>query len=214
MIQNSSIAKGALAAAAAVVALAGVVAAPSAASAQPYGASYYDPCRRDETNRGTTGALLGGALGAVIGSNAAARNARTEGALLGGALGAVAGGVVGNNSAACRNGGYQPRSSYNNGYYNGNTSYYNNYNNGSPYYTDSRYPDRRYDNDNRYGYSARYDNTYAYDRYGDRFAVSDRPVGSDGCTLAESPIYLPDGQVEKRFVRVCQDRSGRYQVVD
>jgi hypothetical protein len=32
--------------------------------------------------------------------------------------------------------------------------------------------------------------------------------------LAESPIYLPDGRIQKRFVRVCQDSSGRYQVVD
>ena len=26
--------------------------------------------------------------------------------------------------------------------------------------------------------------------------------------------YLPDGAVQKRFVRVCRDNSGRYQVVD
>ncbi|HQP19667.1 MAG TPA: hypothetical protein PLG07_05060, partial [Phenylobacterium sp.] len=32
--------------------------------------------------------------------------------------------------------------------------------------------------------------------------------------LAESPIYLPDGRVQKRFVRVCPDSNGRYQVVD
>ncbi|MCW5759904.1 MAG: glycine zipper 2TM domain-containing protein, partial [Phenylobacterium sp.] len=56
----------------------------------------YDPCRRDANQRGTAGALIGGGMGAVIGSNAAARNARTEGALLGGLLGAIAGGVVGN----------------------------------------------------------------------------------------------------------------------
>ena len=62
---------------------------------------YYDACKREQTNRGTVGAVLGGASGAVIGSNVAARNARTEGALLGGLLGAIAGGVVGNKSAAC-----------------------------------------------------------------------------------------------------------------
>lgn len=197
MSNRSTIAKGALAAAAGLMALTGIAAAPSTASAQSYyGDSYYDPCRRDSTNRGTVGALLGGALGAAIGSNAAARNARTEGALLGGAVGAVAGAAVGNNSAACRS-GYAPRSSYYNGY-NSGYGYYA----PQPSYYDSRYRDYDYDYD-----------AYAYDRRGGRYPVVQAP-GADGCTLAESPIYLPDGGVEKRFVRVCQDRSGRYQVVD
>ena len=43
--------------------------------------------------------------------------------------------------------------------------------------------------------------------------VDQRP-GADGCSVAESPIYMPDGSVQKRFVRVCRDSSGRYQVVD
>jgi len=206
-MNRSTIAKSAFAAAAGVMALTGVMAAPTAASAQPYygGGAYYDPCRRDQTNRGTTGALLGGALGAVIGSNAAARNARTEGALLGGAVGAVAGAAVGNNSAGCRS-GYQPRSSY---YYNGYNSQYGQYGyyGVQPSYGEGRYVDRRYRD-------SAYDDDYAYDRYGGRYAVTDRPADASGCTLAESPIYLPDGRVQKRFVRVCQDGSGRYQVVD
>ena len=48
-------------------------------------------------------------------------------------------------------------------------------------------------------------------------AVNDRVGGQadvNGCTLAESPIYLPDGRVQKRFVRVCPDGNGKYQVVD
>src|SRR5690606_22944051 len=102
---RSNLAKGALALAAGVASLT-MAAAPSVASAQPYGGTYYDPCKRDQTNRGTAGALVGGALGAAIGSNAAAGKNRTEGALLGGALGAVAGAAVGNNSAACRSGYY------------------------------------------------------------------------------------------------------------
>jgi hypothetical protein len=212
MINRSTIAKGAFAAAAGAMALTSVVAAPTAASAQQYygGNSYYDPCRRDETNRGTTGALLGGALGAVIGSNAAARNARTEGALLGGALGAVAGATVGNRSAAC-NSGYQPRSSYYNNGYNSQYGQYGYYG-VQPSYRADPYRDGRYA-DPRYGASA-YDDAYAYDNRGGRYAVTDRPVDASGCTLAESPIYLPDGRVQKRFVRVCQDGSGRYQVVD
>lgn len=187
-----------------IAALAAATALTAAGSAQAQSAYYdrgysYDPCRREETNRSTTGALVGGALGAVIGSNAAARGVRTEGALLGGALGAAVGAGVGKSSAACRDGSYAPRSTY-----------YN-----SPYYNDGRYSSGYYNDrsyDNRYRDSRYYDD-YAYDRSGDRYRVTER-VGADGCSLAESPIYLPDGSVQKRFVRVCQDGSGRYQVVD
>ena len=42
----------------------------------------------------------------------------------------------------------------------------------------------------------------------------ERPAATDGCTLAESPIYLPDGRTQKRFVRVCPDANGNFQVVD
>jgi hypothetical protein len=58
------------------------------------------------------------------------------------------------------------------------------------------------------------DDRWAYGRHGERFRIAERSTSADGCTLAESPIYLPDGHVQKRFVRVCQDSSGRYQVVD
>ena len=64
-----------------------------------------------------------------------------------------------------------------------------------------------------------YPSSYDGDRYGydyDRNYVSQpvarRPVG-DGCQLVESPIYMPDGTTQKRFVRVCPDSTGRYQVV-
>src|SRR5688500_15480587 len=80
MSKASTLAKGAIVAAAGAMALG----AAASASAQPYGyygdsyggaygggGGYYDPCRRDSTNRGTVGALLGGALGASIGANAA-----------------------------------------------------------------------------------------------------------------------------------------------
>lgn len=194
MSYRSTFAKSALTAVAGVMALTGALSVPTFASAQSagyYGNNYqYDPCRRDSTNRGTAGALIGGAIGAVIGSNAAARNARTEGALLGGALGAATGAAVGNRSAACTS-AYRSQPQ---------TSYYQ-----RPY-NDGRYYDNRYGANNRY---------YDEDYYGrtESYNVTERP-GADGCTLAESPIYLPDGRVQKRFVRVCQDGSGRYQVVD
>jgi hypothetical protein len=203
------ITKGVLAAVVGAMTLTGAASVPSFASAQSYGydgQTYYNPCQRESTNRGTIGALIGGALGAAIGSNAAGRGVRTEGALLGGAVGAVGGAVVGNRSAAC-NQGYAPRNSY----YQpappppAPSSYYENRGYSAPYDGDRSYG---------YGYGARDDGAYAYDREGNSYPVADRPVGADGCTLAESPIYLPDGRVQKRFVRVCQDRTGRYQVVE
>jgi len=213
-------AKGALAAAAGVTALTAAIAAPSMASAQPFGTGYYnqggyDPCRREGNNRGVVGALLGGAIGASVGANAAARNNRQDGALLGGAVGAIAGATIGKNGAACT-GNYQP--------YAPQSSYYGDHNRyGSGYgydrgYGRDYYGDRGY----RYGgdrYDSRYDDDgydsgWAYGRRGERYRVADRAVGADGCSLAESPIYLPDGRTQKRFVRVCQDSNGRWQVVD
>ena len=76
--------------------IAGALAAPTVASAQTppaYGSGgayaqggYYDPCRRDQVQRGTGGALVGGGLGALAGSSIAGRGAKTEGAVLGGIL--------------------------------------------------------------------------------------------------------------------------------
>lgn len=195
---------------AAAAALAGVIAlgACASAQAQPAGSytaqggnSYnYDPCRRDANQRGTAGALIGGGMGAVIGSNAAARNARTEGALLGGLLGAIAGGVIGNKTAACTTTSSQydrtaalpppplpPPAD-------------------APYYERDAYADRA-------AADAR-DDAWRDRELPPERRVADGPRGGEDCTLAESPIYMPDGRTQTRFVRVCRDASGKYAVVD
>ena len=210
MSKRVTIAKAGAAALAGVIAL-GAATQVQAQPAPPYtsysgNGYYYDPCRRDQTQRGTAGALIGGGVGAVIGSNAAARNARTEGALLGGLVGAIAGGVVGNKTAACNSSGYYnnappppppPRSSYNEGYYDrdayaGRTEY--------------RYRDDDQGRDE--------DDHWVYGRGGERYRLADRAPDPGGCTLAESPIYMPDGRTQTRFVRVCRGSDGRYAVVD
>jgi hypothetical protein len=200
MSKRVTIAKAGAAAIAGVMAL-GAAAQVQAQPAGPYTAQspngyYYDPCRRDANQRGTAGALIGGGMGAVIGSNAAARNARTEGALLGGLLGAIAGGVVGNKTAACTSAYVPPpppppRTSYNS------------------YYDRDAYAARTEDRDDDAE-----DGAYAYGHGGERYRLADRAPDPDGCTLAESPIYMPDGRTQTRFVRVCRDSSGRYAVVD
>jgi hypothetical protein len=55
-------------------------------------------CIRKEENRTAAGAIIGGVLGAVIGSNIAGGRSRGAGAVVGGALGAVTGGAIANNS--------------------------------------------------------------------------------------------------------------------
>ena len=66
--------------------------APLLAQAHDYRRNYYDDgCTDRIHNNGVTGALLGGAAGAVIGSNLASHGGRTGGTLLGAAAGAAVG---------------------------------------------------------------------------------------------------------------------------
>lgn len=211
MTIRSNIAKTALTGVAGVMALSTALAIPTFASAQGggyygSGSNYnYDPCRRDTTNRGTTGALVGAALGAALGSNVASHHGgRKGGALMGGVLGAVVGSQVGKNSAACepeQRQGYYGASQYGaNGYGYGSQAY-----GSQPYGYQGSYNGGAYGGQQGYGSG----------RYGDSYNVDSRqPADVNGCTLAESPIYLPDGRVQKRFVRVCPDSRGHYQVVD
>jgi hypothetical protein len=203
-MNRSSFAKGVAALAAGAMALGAV----SAAQAQPYGqygynsgpGPGYDPCQRDASGRGIGGALIGGGIGAVVGSQVSANHHRSDGSLLGGVVGALIGANVGHSSAACRQGSYAPPPPPPQAaYYNGGG--YDNY-----AYAPPPPP----------VYQGRYDDDrgFAYGHRGERFRIAQGRVGADGCTLAESPIYLPDGRVQKRFVRVCQDSEGRYQVVD
>ena len=199
--------------------MAGVLAATmvgglaTTASAQAYpgygyqGGGYYDPCARDTTNRQTVGGLSGAAIGAAIGSGIAAKGVRTEGAVLGGLLGAVVGAKVGNDSAACSPGAYpqQPAPYAQPAPLPAGAPYA-----GAPY--DARPYAGGYDN-REYHYE--YSTPYGQGGYGQAYGypVSSAPSAEE-CQLAESPIYLPDGRQQKRFVRVCRDASGQYQVVD
>ena len=214
------ISKKASAAAIAALACASAVALPGVASAQSYGydyppaygygnggysqGTYYDPCARDQRQRATTGGLLGAAIGAVAGSQLAARGRRTEGSALGGVLGAAIGAGVGNSSAACDS-NYRRDTRYSNSGYSGTYV-------PPAYGYDNRSYDRRYD-DRRDGYDYYRDYPQAIDP-----GFSPQTNGYQGygdeCRLAESNIRLPDGRMETRYVRSCRDQSGRYRVVD
>jgi len=163
---------------------------------------YYDPCQRSTVSRTTGGSLLGAVLGAATGAAIAGKRNKTEGAVLGGLLGAGVGAVAGNSSAACDSPSRPaPVRNYGSGYGNGSDRSV------TIYESRTYYPKHRghgYDQ----GRSWDRDGDYGYDRRGDQRAAN------DGCTLAESPIYLPDGRVQSRFVRVCPDAYGNYQVVN
>lgn len=202
--------------------VAGALAVPTLASAQSgrayqggaYGQSgYYDPCRRDQVQRGTGGALVGGGLGALAGSSIASRGAKTEGAVLGGILGAVIGSNVGKSGAACET-PYDPSHPAGGQAYYGQPGGYERYGSFGGYGADQGYAGGG-SGAGYYGYEQRaYDESYRDTDYGYRtMPVADGPT-ADNCSLAESPIYLPDGRVQKRFVRVCRDARGEYQVVD
>jgi hypothetical protein len=213
MTKSSTFAKGALAAAAGLIALG----AAATASAQPYGGpgyGSYDPCQRDANSRGLTGALIGGGAGAVLGSQFAANHHRSDGSLLGGVVGAIAGATIGHNSAAC-NSVPPPPPSYRDApppppgpqaYYQPESTPY--YQPEPAPYGEARYapPPPAYDDEG--------ETVWAYGRHGMRLRVMEDRVGPDGCSLAESPVYMPDGRVDRRFVRVCPDRRGRYHIVD
>jgi hypothetical protein len=204
--------KGLMAGLAAATTVAGLAAIPTAASAQSYynpgygnyyGGGYnYDPCQRDTTQRGTTGGLVGAAIGAAVGRGIAAHGVRTEGAVLGGLVGAALGATVGQQSAACSRAAPPPPApvaSYPQPYYGSGYGY------DQPYYNSRPYDGRSY------GYNDPYDDGGAY---GPAYYPAAQGPTADQCTMAESPIYLPDGRTQKRFVRVCRDSTGHYQVVD
>lgn len=193
--------------ASAALAVAGLMIAPTAASAQSYtyqgpqnyGTGYYgdrydysrdgrygsydDYCRSDRNQRQGAGAVIGGALGAVAGSQMAARGRRTEGSILGGVLGAVVGAGVGNSSAN-RCSGYYDQSRYGNDYrYQG-------------YQTYDRYDDQAYD---RY-----YDDRSDYRRYDDRYDDRGYSYGdSRSCRTVETRTRDYSGRIVTRSEQVC-----------
>ena len=77
-----------------------------AQSAPPPPQPYYDQCQRDNSNRGLTGAAVGGLAGGVIGNQASARGRHTENTLLGVVIGAVGGALIGRGDTTCPPPGY------------------------------------------------------------------------------------------------------------
>ncbi|HVV52830.1 MAG TPA: glycine zipper 2TM domain-containing protein [Caulobacteraceae bacterium] len=174
-------------------------AAPGLAQAQS-SSGYYEPpggyhqCQDRKTGNTVAGAVVGGLLGAVVGSQVSGHGARTEGSVVGGGLGALAGAAVGDDSVKC---GPPPQARYD-----------------APPPPPPPADDRYQDDESSYPADGRYDHP-AYEDSRDYRAYPARAGGGPGdCALADSTIYMPDGTTQKRFVRVCRDDGGRYQVVE
>jgi hypothetical protein len=95
-----------IALAAATAAAVSGLAVPAVGSAQGYGpppGAYYrdDPCQQDRHAHARNGTIVGGILGAVVGSQVAGRGNHTGGAIIGGAIGATAGHHIGAHSIQC-----------------------------------------------------------------------------------------------------------------
>jgi len=175
------------------LATAAVAMTPATASAQSYyGYDRYDRgydnnyrnCNYD--SRGA-GAVVGGAIGAVAGSQLAARGRRTEGSILGGVLGAVVGaGVQADNRRYSRD--YCDNRYYSNSY---------RYDDGYGRY-DNRYDDRYYDN--RYYDNRSYDRGY-YDRYSSGYSYG---YGYDQrCRTVSSSHRDWSGRIVTTYREVC-----------
>lgn len=174
---------------------------------QDYDRNSYDYCRDDRGQRQGAGTVIGGAAGAIAGSQLAARGRRTEGSILGGVVGAVIGNAVG-------------RSSGQNCEVRNDDRYYDDRAYAQPQY-DDRYDSRYQDGYGSQGYDDRYSDSryvrvYPSPSYSSDYSSSySSGYGyGDSCRLAESRIRLPDGRMETRYVRSCPDQSGRYRVVD
>jgi uncharacterized protein YcfJ len=87
-----------LALAAAAASVLTTLSVPTYASAQEW---REDPCLHARHAAGRNGTIVGGLVGAFVGSQVAGRGNRTAGALIGGTAGAVAGHQIGAHSVEC-----------------------------------------------------------------------------------------------------------------
>lgn len=134
-----------------------------------YNNGYRERCQTLEEGRTGAGALIGGGLGAVIGSQIAGRGNRTGASIIGGVLGAVVGAQVGRASNdQCRSDGYargHDQGSYTSAYTTPTRSYSD-----RDRYNDRAHSINRYD-ERGYGRARHYDDRRDDARNG--YAVSD-----------------------------------------
>lgn len=196
------------------------VAAPALAFAQqttPYAGQSqgeYQSCKQRKDGNTVAGVVIGGILGAVVGSQVSGHGARTEGSVIGAGGGALVGGAIGADATKCDEPTLRRQAQEDD---NGPRTDGGDYGNGRRA-DDGRADDGRSDNSRGYqdqggGYAdQRYDDDRA-PSYGHAYPVRHEPDGDD-CGMADSTLHMPDGTVQERYIHVCRDLNGRYQVVE
>lgn len=184
---------------------------PAAMPASAQSGYHLRSCNEAKRDNQVGGAVLGGLIGGVLGSNVAARGHRGDGTAVGAVLGGLVGSGIGKDSTRCIE---PPRGYASGGYVPG--TYNPNYN-GGPGYTDYGYdrpPQGAYPydpSDSSYRHGSYRDDTSQYgyrpDLYpSDRGAYTrdDDYAGSD-CSQATQVTRLPDGREIHQPVEVCRD---------
>jgi hypothetical protein len=165
----------------------------SAYQGQAYGYNQADPnCRQRKATNGVVGALVGGALGVVLGNNVYARSHKDDGRIVGGIAGAGLGAAIGAGGTNCNtNTAYQ--GGYNNGYAN----------NAPPPAPPPSYGDRSGYNNGQYNDRGGYN-----DRYEDELAggPNDRYAPPPSRVYAQNRGYASQCRVVDEMRR---DRYGR-----
>jgi hypothetical protein len=153
-------------------------------------------CVAAKRDNSVGGAILGGLIGGVLGSNVAASGHRHDGTAVGAVLGGMIGAGVGRDTTNCVPETYRP------GY--GQQGY----GPGSAYDPNPAYGGPNYDR----GYPEPYDDhDYGYDRGPrDLYPSNDRSYDDDGfagsdCEQAMQVTRLPDGREIHRPIEVCRD---------
>jgi hypothetical protein len=207
---RSSFAKGAASIAAGAMALgaASVSAAQTpppagyeAAPPPPPPAYAYRDCKAESNSHGVLGAIIGGGLGAVLGSHLAANHHRADGGLVGAGLGAVVGAGVGSSSSDCNHAARAyaapPPVAY------GPPPPPVAYAAPPPVAYGPPPPPVGY-------YAPAPGPVFVYGYRGERFRLA-RAIGPDGCGWAERPVAGPYG-VRPGWVRVCRGWHGRFYI--
>lgn len=186
---------------------AAATALPASAQAGYYGRGYNDgyrdPCVAQKNNQ-IGGLIVGGLLGAALGSNIAGRGHRDDGTALGAVVGGVMGSEIGRGSS--RPCAPPPPPAYSTGYpvsgvYDAPPAYGRDY-------------DRDYDN--RSYYPERDERSLAgRDRYPYNGDYRDSDYAGTDCTSAEQVTKLPDGTKISRPVEACREmRYGGWTIKD
>ena len=167
-------------------------------------------CGEGKRDNQVGGAILGGLIGGVLGSNVAASGHRGDGTAVGAVLGGLVGQGIGKDATRCIEPRQRDTSGYVPGTYNPNYNSqpgYNTYGYGAP--PSGLYP---YDPSDSGYRSGAYGDDYPQHEYGSGLYRSDRPTysrnddyaGSD-CSQATQVTRLPDGREIHQPVEVCRD---------